>query len=49
MVFILVPGLVSSLSVTNTTLLITWDPPLTPSGDMRFATREREDRKVGEW
>ena len=30
----LVPGLVSSLSVTNTTLLITWDPPLTPSGDI---------------
>ena len=29
-----VPGLVSSLSVTNTTLLITWDPPLTPSGDI---------------
>ena len=24
----------SSLSVTNTTLLITWDPPLTPSGDI---------------
>ena len=24
----------SSLSVTNTTLLITWDPPLTPSGDV---------------
>ena len=30
----LVPGLVSSLSVTNTTLLITWDPPLIPSGDI---------------
>ena len=29
-----VPGLVSSLSVTNTTLLITWDPPLTPSSDI---------------
>ena len=29
-----VPGRVSSLSVTNTTLLITWDPPLTPSGDI---------------
>ena len=24
----------SSLSVTNTTLLITWDPPLGPSGDI---------------
>ena len=24
----------SSLSVTNTTLVITWDPPLTPSGDI---------------
>ena len=24
--------MVSSLSVTNATLLITWDPPLTPSG-----------------
>ena len=24
----------SSLSVTNTTLLITWDPPLTPSSDI---------------
>ena len=24
----------SSLSVTNTTLLITWSPPLTPSGDI---------------
>ena len=30
----LVAGPVSSLSVTNTTLLITWDPPLTPSGDI---------------
>ena len=26
-------GLVRSLSVTNTTVLITWDPPLTPNGD----------------
>ena len=24
----------SSLSVTNTTLLITWDPPLAPNGDI---------------
>ena len=30
----LVAGPVSSLSVTNTTLLITWDPPLTPSDDI---------------
>ena len=28
------PGVVSSLNLTSTSLLITWDPPLMPVGDI---------------